>query len=342
MQKCIRISLVLTIAGLLGACNFSLGAKATVSSPTATITSTSTPTTGSIPVTATGTISAVTAVFTGSPPGEPPASIGSWLTDPMTPAKAKDGYAIAGDDFAHNLFERPLDTALAYQPDIDILGATLTLDSQWLYINIQLNGTGAGKETLDANYGVELDVNLDGRGDFVIWAQPPFTTTWSRDTLTVYGTSTNMVGGTRPLLSDAPWKGETYNKILFDVKTSPDMNAAWVRVSPKDPKILQIAFSPEIVQKPARFLWGAWADDGIKDPKLFDYNDVFTKPEAGSPYKWDPEYPPKAILAVDNTCRAPYGFKPNGSLPGLCESQPTPGPTTKGLTPTQTLIPGPD
>ncbi len=262
------------------------------------------------------------------------------MTDPETPAHTKDGYAVAGDDFAHNQFERPLDPALAYRPDIDILGASLALDSRWMYIAIQLDGTDTGKETLDANYGVELDVNLDGRGDFVIWARPPFSTTWSRDTLTVYGTSTNMVGGTHPLLSDAPWKGETYNKILFDEKTSPDMNAAWVRVSPKDPKILEIAISPDIIQKPSRFLWGAWADDGLKDPTRFDYNDVFTKKEAGSPYKWDPEYPPKALLAVDNTCRAPYGFKPNGSLPGLCESQPAPGP--KGPTPTRTLIPGPN
>jgi hypothetical protein len=333
MRKSIRVFLVFAFAGTFAACNFSLGAQATAFSP-----ATATSTKDSLPVPATDTVSAATAAFTGSPPGEPPASIGSWLTDPLTPAKTKDGYAIAGDDFAHNQFERPLDKALAYRPDLDIVGASLTSDSQWLYITIQMNGSNTGTKTLAANYGVELDVNLDGRGDFVVWAQPPFTTTWSRDTLTVYGTSTNMVGGTHPLLSDAPWIGETYNKILFDEKPSPDVNAAWVRVSPKDPKILEIAISPDIIQKPNRFLWNAWADDGLKDPAQFDYNDVFTKKEAGSPYKWDPEYPPKALSAVDNTCRAPYGFKPNGSLPGLCESQPAPGPEP---TPTQTLIPGP-
>jgi hypothetical protein len=258
----------------------------------------------------------------------------------MTPANTKNGYAIAGDDFAHNQYERPLDKALAYRPDLDIITAALHLDSQWYYVTITLNGTDTGKQTLDANYGVELDVNIDGRGDYVIWAQPPFTTTWSRENVTVYGTTTNLVGGPTPLLSDAPWTGKTYDKILFDAKTTPEVNAAWVRVAPEDPKTLQIAFSPDIIQKPVRFLWGAWADDGIKDPAKFDYNDLFTKKEAGSPYKWDPDYPPKALFAVDNTCRAPYGFKPNGSLPGLCELQPTPGPQQKpGPTATRTQAP---
>ncbi len=337
MRKYIRVSIVLAVAGGLAACNSSLSPGGSASSPAADTASNE-----SIPASATGAVSAGTAAFTGSPPGDPPNSIGSWLTDPLTPDKAKDDYAIAGDEFAHNQFERPMDKALAYRPDLDIVGATLSQDSQWLYASIQLSGSDTGTQTLDANYGVELDVNLDGRGDFVIWARPPFTTAWSRDTLTVYGTSTNMVGGTHPLLSDAPWTGETYNKILFDKNTSPDANAAWVRVSPKDPKILQFAFSADIIGKPNRFLWGAWADDGIKDPTRFDYNDMFTKKEAGSPYKWDPDYPVKSILAVDNTCRAPYGFNPNGIEPGMCQLQSKPGPSIPGPTPTRTLIPGPN
>jgi hypothetical protein len=336
MQKPIRFFAILSIVLLLGACNFPLNAKTTLSS-TAAATSTS----GSIPVQATDTVPAATTAFSGSPPGEPPNSVASWLTDTKTPVNPKNAYAVDGDNYANNQFERPFDKELAYRPDLDIHSATLTLDSQWFYVTIQLDGIQPDKNALIACYGVELDVNLDGRGEFVVWAQPPFTASWSREDLTVYGTSTNMVGGTHPLLSDAPWKGETYDKIIFDGKASPDVNAAWVRVSPKDSKSLQIAFSPDIIQKPTRFLWNAWADDGIKDPTRFDYNDVFTKKEAGSPYKWDPDYPPKTVWAVDNTCRAPYGFKPTGNLPGQCELQATPGPTTKGPTATRTLLPPP-
>jgi hypothetical protein len=336
MNRLIRISAVSLTVLLLGACNFSLGAKSTLSSPAA-----ATSTTGVVPVQSSDTAPAATVAFTGSPPGEPPKTITSWLTDPQTPANAKNAYSIAGDDFAHNQFERPFSQDLVYRPDLDILSATLTLDSQWFYVTIQLDGLQDGQKTPAACYGVELDVNLDGRGDFVVWARPPFTAAWSRENLIVYKSSKDTVGGPHPLLSDAPWKGDTYDTILFDGQKPSQDNAAWVRVSPSDPKSLQIAFSPDIVQKPIRFLWGAWADDGIKDPSKFDYNDLFTKKEAGSPYKWDPEYPPKAITSVDNTCRAPYGFVPNGNVPGKCQLQPTPGPTTKGATPTQTLIPPP-
>ncbi len=282
-----------------------------------------------------------TAAFTGSPPGEPPFNVSSWLTDARTPANAKDAYAIAGDDHASNQYERPFTEELAYRPDLDILSASLTLDPQWFYVTIQLEGTQTGLETPDACFGVELDLNLDGRGEFVIWARPPFTTGWTRENLIIYGTSTDMVGGPRPLHSDAPWKGETYDTILFDGRQLSDDNTAWVRVSPADPQNLQIAFSPELFKQPIKFLWNVWADDGIKDPSRFDYNDVFTKKEAGSPYKWDPEYPPKSIWAVDNTCRAPYGFTPSGNVPGGCQIPATPGPTTAGPTPTLTRIPPP-
>ena len=335
MNRLIRVSIVLLAAPVLGACNLSLSGKTqqSTSAPAAT--------TAPAPPGATETGVPATVAFTGSPPNEPPTLLASWLTDPRTPVSTSKGYAIAGDDFLHDQYERPFDKDLAYRPDLDILSATLSLDSQWLYISIQLAGTDNGKQTLDACYGAEFDVNLDGRGDFVVWATPPFTSTWSRDNLTVYGTTTNMVGGPNPLLSDAPWKGDTYNKILFDGKTDNQVNAAWARVSPQDPTILQLAFTLDILQKPAHFLWGAWADDGIKDPSKFDYNDVFTKKEAGSPYKWDADYPPKALNSVDNTCRAPYGFNPKGNEPGECQIQPTPGPQKPGPTPTQTLIPPP-
>lgn len=282
-----------------------------------------------------------TAAYTGPPPEEPPSAVASWLTDPRTPDNAEDAYAVDGDDFGNNRYERPIDADLAYRHDLDILSASLTLDPEWFYILLLVEDVQPGEETPDACFGIELDVNLDGRGEFVIWARPPFATRWARENMIIYGTSTGMVGGPHPLLSDAPWEGETYDTILFDPMELSQENWTWVRVSPTDPKELQIAFSPEILEQPIRFLWNVWADDGIKEPSRFDYNDVFTKKDAGSPYKWDPEYPPKSIWAVDNTCRAPYGFKPVGNIPGLCGMETIPPPTVEGPTPTFTLIPPP-
>ena len=248
MKILVRVSAVLLPVLVLGACNLpnKIGTQASLPA----VTTAAAPKTSYETSKPTETEPAATKVFTGSPPGDPPNNTASWLTDAQTPSNAKNDYAVIGDDYSHNQFERPFDKELAYRPDLDILSATLTLDSQWYYVTIKLDGTDTAKDALIACYGIELDVNIDGRGEFVIWAQPPFTTTWARENIVVYGSLKGTVGGPQPLLSDAPWKGDTYDTVLFDEKTQSDMNAAWARVSPGDPKGLQIAFSPEILQKP--------------------------------------------------------------------------------------------
>lgn len=331
MRNWIRFSSASAIIFFLAACNLaSTGSPAPTGGPAAAATATGTP----IPAAA-GT-PAATVAFTGAPPGEPPTAVSSWLTDPLSPDKPKDDYAVAGDDFDIDRYERPFDAQLAYRADLDIIKASLVRDGGWLYAAIELAGVNPASQTLGANYGIEIDDNLDGRGDYVVWARPPYTGEWTRTTVSVYGTSTDMVGGPTPLKSDAPWKGATYDKILFDPHASSE-NVAWVRISPENPKIIQIAFSPDLLKVPDRFLWGAWADDGVKDPAKFDYNDAFTKQEAGSAYKWDPAYPPKALNSVDNTCRAPFGFNAKGNEPGICEIAPPPGKQPSGPTATPTF-----
>ena len=76
-------------------------------------------------------------------------------------------------------------------------------------------------------------------------------------------------------------------------------------------------------------MWGVWADAGLKDPGMFNYNDRFTYAQAGSPIAGNPYYPIKAIYAVDNTCRAAYGFNPTGDEPLLCPVNPQPTPTPR-------------
>jgi hypothetical protein len=333
MRKWTRISFPLAIVWFLAACNLAqFGSSAPTGEPPAAATATGTP----VPPAA--DTPAETVAFTGAPPGEPPTAVSSWLTDPLSPDKPKDDYAVAGDDFAIDRYERPFDAQLAYRADLDIVKASLVRAGDWLYAAIELADVNPASRTLGADYGIEIDDNLDGRGDYVVWARPPFTAEWTRATVSVYGTSTNMVGGPTPLKSDAPWTGATYDTTLFDPNDSA-RNMAWARISPENPKILQIAFSPDLLKVPDRFLWGAWADDGVKDPAKFDYNDAFTKQEAGSAYKWDPDYPPKALTSVDNTCRAPFGFNAKGNEPGICEIAPPPGKQPSGPTPTRTLVP---
>jgi hypothetical protein len=57
------------------------------------------------------------------------------------------------------------------------------------------------------------------------------------------------------------------------------------------------------------------------DWSLFEFNDHFTFEQAGYPLKEDAKnYPIKAVWGVDNTCRVPSNFTPEGYMPGLCPS----------------------
>jgi hypothetical protein len=274
-----------------------------------------------------------TTPFSGPRPGEPPSEIS--YTDDFNELKTgADGYANGGDDFSENRYERPFNLDKTYRPDLDILRTSLSKDASWFYVTIQVAGKNPANGRITANYGVELDVNKDGRGEYVVWTLPAYSSQWKRINTRIYGTSTNQVGGPHPILSDAPWAGATYNKLLFEGLFDSSHNVAWVRIVP-DPRLrdymnIQIAFSPQAVGNPTQFLWGAWADDGIKDPTKFDYNDQFTNAEAGASFINDPNYPPKAIFAVDNTCHIWVGFVPTDtSIPGSCpvSTKPAPGAT---------------
>jgi hypothetical protein len=96
--------------------------------------------------------------------------------------------------------------------------------------------------------------------------------------------------------------------------------------------MVDLAFKRSLVGGANMFLWNVWADDGVKNPASFDYNDHFSASEAGSPYK-DADYPLKALALVDNTCRETYHFTPTADIPGLCsppknqngQAEPLPG-----------------
>jgi hypothetical protein len=280
------------------------------------------------------TTMAIATAFTGSMPGDLPARI-AYVDDISEKANQGANGAAGGDNFAENIYERPFNKDLSYRPDLDITGTSFSKDPNWFYVTIALAGQNVADGKMGANYGVELDVNKDGRGEFVVWLLPTFSNQWTRSHTKIYSTTTHMVGGTHPVLSDAPgWTGVTYDKILFDGATDNTNNGAWARVSPSNANNIEIAFSSAMVGNPAEFLWSAWADDGIKDPSKFDYNDIITKVEAGSPYKSLADFPPKAIWAVDNTCRYWVGFTPTTLIPGSCQESPTatPKPT---ITPTK-------
>jgi hypothetical protein len=267
-------------------------------------------------------------------PGEP-GSVLYFAADYSSKAASAYHAASGGDYYLTNLFERPFTAeAMDYLPEIDILRADIAKDGTWLYATIRLEeAPAAGAE---AWYGVEVDADLDGQGDYLIRTYAPAGTEWTTDGVQIWEDGNGDVGGTKPLRTETDWTGDGYEHLAFDRGRGEDPDSAWARSAPGNPKYVQLAFLQSAVENDMKFLWSAWAEKGEGDPGGFDYNDLYTPAEAGSAMKGQAEYPLKALAAVDNTCRMSMGFELTGSEPGACPvAQPTPTPTLT-LTPTQT------
>ncbi len=275
-------------------------------------------------------------------PGEPPASHLSEITDRNSSEFASQHRANGGENFNANLYERPFNanTMDKYYPDLDITRARLFRDDQWVYVNINLVGQNPAGGLL-GDYGVELDLNVDGRGDVLVMAAKPGAK-WSTEGVRAWTDPNHDVGGAHPIQSDPPANTDGYEKIVFDQGVGTDPDAAWARISPSDPNSVQIAFKRGLINDSNHFTWGAWAmSESMFNPAWFDYNDHFTAAEAGSPLtELTQYYPLKAFAEVDNTCRWAVGFTPTGSEPGICPvpATPTPPPSPTPVIPTPTRI----
>ncbi len=267
-------------------------------------------------------------------PGNP-GPVEWYVTDYSSKSTAAEKRAPGGENYQYNLFERPFLAAdMQYLPGVDILRADMMKSGGWFYVTIRLQEEPTADEKASARYGAEVDVDIDGRGEYLIWAAAPGGTEWTTDEVQVWTDKNNDVGGPVPVKSDMPGTRDGYEELSFDQGRGVDPDAAWARFSPEDPKRVQVAFKLATIANDIEFLWGVWADAGVKQPGWFDYDDHFTTAEAGSPLSNKAEYPLKALAALDNTCRMSYGFTLLGTEPGACY-MPVPT-TTPTLTPTST------
>ncbi len=265
-----------------------------------------------------------------------PGLISSWVSDPSS-----DSTGTSSDEFSRLFFERPFTAdPMVYQGHLDITRAEISSGSPFTYVNIFLNDTPPAGSS--AHYGIEIDLDKDGRGDWLIYGQVPPSSDWTSEGVRVYQDTNNDVGGPNPIQSDVNPAGlNGYDSLVFDQGYGgADPDAAWVRRDPANPNQVQLAFKESLIGSPSSYLWGAWADEGAVEPSWFDYNDHFTFAEAGSPDPNSSEYPIKKLYLLDNTCRWGYGFIPTNADPGICSLPPTPTPTTPPPTPTATPKPG--
>src|SRR5581483_2038642 len=261
---------------------------------------------------------------------------GSFVYDVDTTGTGPEGRAPYGDSYKINRLERPFEQNMTYVPDLDIVTFNLNKDTNWYYISIQLSGTNPN-DSHDIDYGVEIDLNHDGFGDYLVWAHPPYTSAWDASNVKVFKDTNHDTGGLSGEQSDAPFNGNGYDKIIFDGGQGDDPDLAWVRIGVGQYATVQFAIKKLLPC--SSFMMGVWADAGLKDATKFDYNDRFTEEQAGSPERNEKYYPLKALFAVDNTCWEAFGFKATGYEPKLCpREEPKPGTKTSCQDPQQYYV----
>lgn len=248
-------------------------------------------------------------------PGSP-SIVHTYISDFVSVDSAKEKTAL-GDSFAWSRLERPFTPkTMQYRNYLDIYQVNMQVADPWIYITFVLIGNLPAEG--DIRYAVELDVNHDGRGDFLVSASLPPDKEWTTDGVQVLDDDDGDIGGLFPLYMEGPLQElNGYENILFKDGEGQDRDLAWVRRDPEKRNQIQIAFKDNLVGV-IGFLWSAWTDEGLKDPAMYDFNDRFSFDEAGSPNKSNYRYPLKAVALVDSTCRSWYGYIPTGTEPGLC------------------------
>ena len=269
--------------------------------------------------TATNTQSVTHISFPSNSPSQ-----GGIIYDVESAGTAPEKRAPYGDSYDIYRMERPFTQDMIYIPDMDISTYNVIIDGEWIYVSIDLFGTDPNNE-MGIHYGVELDLDADGFGEYIIWSNPPYSPEWSTVGVQVYEDENHDTGGLSAELSDAPLDGDGYEKLIFDAGIGDDPDLAWVRINAGGQATVQFAFKQTLAG--SWFMLGVLSDAGLGDVGRMYYNDRFTEEQAGSPEKNEQYYPLKELYAFDNACREAFGFKPTGYEPQLCpREEPTPKP----------------
>ena len=256
---------------------------------------------------------------------------GMLVYDVESSGTAPEKRAPYGDSYDIYRMERPFTQDMDYIPDMDIVSYNVRMTEDWVYVSIELIGTEPNNE-MGIHYGVELDLDGDGFGEYLIWSNPPYMPEWSTDGVQVFQDNNHDTGGLSAEKSDAPLDGDGYETKIFDSGIGTDPDLAWVRAYAGRQASIQFAFKESMAG--SSFLLGVLADAGLRDVSKMYYNDRFTEAEAGSPERGEPEYPLKALYAFDNACREAFNYNALGYEPLLCpRDEPTPRRTkTAGCT----------
>lgn len=238
-----------------------------------------------------------------------------------------------GDRFSFEQFERPFNanTMDVYYPNLDIIDTYIFQDATWIYGTIKVVDRSAVTAE-PYRLAMQLDIDVDGKGDWLILVLNPSSTSWTTDGVQAYFDANNDVGNQTPMQADKIVPGgDGFEQLQFDQGKGEDPDSAWVRVSPTDANTVEIAVKRSFLGNPVAFMTHMWTGHGTLDPALFDYSDHYSHEQAGAA---DPSfpffYPIKTVYELDSSCRIAVGFYPKGSEPGLCTIPVVPAPPEAG------------
>jgi hypothetical protein len=236
---------------------------------------------------------------------------------------ADEKRSAGGDRFTFEQFERPFNatTMDVYYPNLDIVDTLVHQDDTWIYGTIQLKDRSAAASS-PYLFAIQLDVDLNGKGDWLIVTSNPSGTDWTTDGVQIFMDENRDVGDQTPMFTDEDAAdGDGFEKLVFDQGKGDDPDSAWVRISPRDSNVVEIAVKRSVLGNPTQYMINMWTGHATLNPGLFDYSDHYTHERAGAA---DPAfeffYPIKEVYELDNTCRMAVGFNPTGKEPGLCVS----------------------
>ncbi len=221
------------------------------------------------------------------------------------------------DQWDNNYFERPVDeNVVDYSPQLDITIGEFGQDGDWFYARIFVFSEGIDPPVLDGIYALELDLNLDARGDILITAAVPSNNTpevWSEKGVQVWFDKNDDVGGPQAMQIDLGFTGDGYEELLFDQGLGEDPDLAWVKISLETPGLVEFAFKRDLLAGSEEFEWWMWAMKDNLGAGKFDPNDFF---------------PTNSVFNLDNTCGWIFGGYAR-DLPNICNTISGPKPTAE-------------
>lgn len=248
------------------------------------------------------------------------------IHDQVNKAYASQHRAYGGDEYRMGRFERPFDNHMTYLGYLDIVKSTMVrTDASFIYVTIQVAEPVETDIERLTYYGIELDMNLDGRSRYLIRGLQPASEEWSSERVDVWESTTASLPISE-VAAGIPVTGAFgFDVSLLRSGKGNDIDLAWMRLSPGLPDTVEIAFKNTLTGgENGKFIWRPFTDGAPFEPRLYDLQNSFTLEQAGSPIAGESFYPLKEVYAVDNTCRVASGYTATGREPGICPQPPPP------------------